>query len=168
MVPADLNFNHRLFVKEIESQFSATESQLIDITQRLEGDFEPLGRYFQIGADHAKGFAYVGRVNTCRSGGCSGDQNSSNLASEFFDYFILFDTSGKVLQVRVFNYQATHGHGISSRGWLRQFSGFTGNKKLEPGKNIDAISGATISVRSITFDVEEKSRRVRQQLAMVP
>lgn len=168
MAPADLNFSHRLFIKEIESQFSVSEGQLLDITHRWEGDIEPTGRYFQVGNEYAMGFAYVGRVNTCRSGGCSGDQTTPNLASEFFDYFILFDTAGKVMQVRVFNYQATHGHGITSRGWLRQFAGYTGNKKLEPGKNIDAISGATISVRSITFDIEEKSRRVRQQLAMVP
>lgn len=168
LVPADLNFSHRLFVKEIESQFSASEGELLDITSALAGDSELQGRYYQVGTGQPVGFAYVGRVNTCRSGGCSGDQNSSQLASEFFDYFILFDRSGKVLQVRVFNYQATHGHGITSRGWLRQFNGYNGSKKLEPGKNIDAISGATISVRSITFDVEEKSRRVRQNLAMLP
>ena len=34
------------------------------------------------------GMIYVGRVNSCRSGGCSIDMDEESLAFEFFDYFL--------------------------------------------------------------------------------
>ncbi|NJM14384.1 MAG: hypothetical protein HC896_02520 [Bacteroidales bacterium] len=37
----------------------------------------------------------MGRVNSCRAGGCSAPTNDAPAAdSEYFDYFILFDSSG--------------------------------------------------------------------------
>jgi len=60
--------------------------------------------------------------------------------------------------VRVFNYQATHGQEVSAKGWLRQFDGYDGSTVLKVGKDIDAISGATISVYGITRDVQERTR----------
>jgi Na+-translocating ferredoxin:NAD+ oxidoreductase RnfG subunit len=59
-----------------------------------------------------------------------------------------------VQQVRIYNYQATHGQEITSKNWLRQFKNYTGEKELMAGKNIDAISGATISVDAIISDIE--------------
>jgi hypothetical protein len=100
-------------------------------------------------------YVYLGRVKTCRAGGCSINRNQGNdKESEFFDYFILFDSTCKVQQVRIYNYQATHGQEITSKNWLRQFKNYTGEKELMAGKNIDAISGATISVDAIISDIE--------------
>ncbi len=120
------------------------------------------GKYFRIvsaGANPYE-FIYVGRVNSCRSGGCSAILAKEKIdgVSEYFDYFILFDQRKSVKTVKVFNYQATHGQEISSSGWLQQFSGYNGLTALQVGKNIDAISGATISVDRITSDIEEKTR----------
>lgn len=108
------------------------------------------------------GFAYVGRIFSCRAGGCGNDQAAAGVSSsedyEYFDYFIIFDLDLSVQKIRVFNYQATHGHEVGGKGWLKQFVGYQGEEKLEYGKNIDSISGATISANAITYNVQESCR----------
>jgi Na+-translocating ferredoxin:NAD+ oxidoreductase RnfG subunit len=100
-------------------------------------------------------YVYLGKVNTCRAGGCSIKREQPNdSSSEFFEYFIVFDSTGTIRQVKIYNYQATHGHEITSKNWLKQFINYKGGENLLAGKNIDAISGATISVDAITFDIE--------------
>ena len=101
---------------------------------------------------------YIGRVNSCRTGGCSSPQAvHKDNEYEFFDYFILFDPNGKAVSVRVFNYEATHGQEITIKGWLKQFYGYDGTKNLRVGKEIDSISGATISVYGIVNDIRLKT-----------
>jgi Na+-translocating ferredoxin:NAD+ oxidoreductase RnfG subunit len=110
-------------------------------------------------------YVYVGRVNTCRTDGCSGPGSvTANFDSEYFDYYILFDSAKTVIQVEVYNYQASHGYEITAKGWLKQFTGFSVKDSLEVNKNIDAISGATISVFAITSDVQEKTRILKMML----
>jgi hypothetical protein len=41
-----------------------------------------------------------------------------------------------------------------NKGWLRQFIGITGCE-LDYGKDIDAISGATISASSLTIEIRK-------------
>ncbi|WP_010665115.1 FMN-binding protein [Marinilabilia salmonicolor] len=115
------------------------------------------GKFFEISpaGDQYK-YVYAGRVNSCRSGGCSAQGEPAG-NSEYFDYFILFDAEKSVQVVKVFNYQATHGYEITSRGWLKQFAGHDGSESLQVNKNIDAISGATISVQAITEDVQRQT-----------
>lgn len=108
------------------------------------------------------GFAYIGRIYSCRAGGCTMADVQSPVSVdedfEYFDYYIIFNQTLRVEQVRVYNYQATHGHEVGGKGWLKQFIGYTGVTKLELGKNIDSISGATISANAITYNVQESSR----------
>lgn len=100
------------------------------------------------------GYVYINRVNSCRAGGCAINQNDIVNGFEYFDYFLVTDSLGNVVNVKVFNYQATHGHEIMSKGWLKQFVGFNGSQDMNYGKEIDAISGATISAESITEDIK--------------
>lgn len=100
------------------------------------------------------GMIYVGRVNSCRSGGCSIDMDEESMAFEFFDYFLLTDLTGAVLWVKVFNYQATRGHEVMSRGWLNQFKGVKPSEELVFGQDIEAISGATVSASEMTKDIQ--------------
>ena len=164
LVQDDIDYSHKSLVREIQSFYSTDLSNLHRMDISGTGP-EQSGRYFSVKDQDLKGYVYVGRANSCRSGGCSNGQSPAEGASEYFDYFILFDAGGVVRQVRVFNYQATHGHGITSRGWLKQFSGYDGGKRLEPGKDVDSISGATISVRSITAEVENRTRELKMSLA---
>lgn len=108
------------------------------------------------------GYIYVGRVNSCRSGGCSIE--SSTVDSEYFDYFFIVDTTGKVLKVKVYNYRATHGHEIMSSGWLRQFIGYDGQEDLVYGKDIQAISGATVSALAINTDIQDEVSYLKEWL----
>ena len=103
--------------------------------------------------DSLLGFVVFKRVNSCRSGGCSVDNDEEALSFEFFDYFMITDSKLKVLKVSVHNYQATQGHEIMSQGWLRQFVNYTGKKKLVYGYDIEAISGATVSAKAINNDI---------------
>ncbi|MBG0781127.1 MAG: FMN-binding protein [Bacteroidales bacterium] len=100
-------------------------------------------------------YTYIGRVFTCRSGGCNAPSvNNQTADSEYFDYYIMFDTEATVKFVKVYNYAATHGQEISAAWWLRQFEGYQGKERLQSGKNIDAISGATISAVAATNDIQ--------------
>jgi len=76
---------------------------------------------------------------------------------EYFDYFILFDSLNRIITTRVYNYEATHGAEITAKGWLNQFNGFDGTKNLRIGKEVDSISGATISVFGLVADIQEKT-----------
>jgi len=68
-----------------------------------------------------------------------------------FDYLILFDKDFVVMKSKVLIYREEYGGEIGSKRWLKQFIGTSSaSETLIPTKNISAISGATISVRSMT------------------
>ena len=109
-------------------------------------------------------YVYLGKVNTCRAGGCQITKMTfEEGASEYFEYLILFENE-QVRLVKVLNYAATHGHEICAKSWLKQFKGYNGDSYLNVGKNVDAISGATISVYAITTDVEAKTTILKEYL----
>lgn len=108
-------------------------------------------------------YVYVGRVNTCRAGGCKLNHvDEPEGESEFFDYFILFDAMTTVQLVKINNYQASHGQEVTSNNWLKQFKNYDGKEELIVGKNIDAISGATISVDATAFDIELRTNMLKK------
>jgi hypothetical protein len=152
----------RMLSREGISVFSQISE--LDITDSLRRKYRIQGKFFEISTDENRyKYIYTGRVNSCRAGGCKiPGETPGDEASEYFDYFILFDRTKSVQAVKVFNYQATHGYEITSRGWLKQFIGYDGSQSLEVSKNIDAISGATISVRAITADVEIKTEILKE------
>jgi len=96
-------------------------------------------------------YVYAGRVNTTRG------NNRPTADAEFFDYIILYNAAQVVQKVKVYNLQTSHGEGVSAAGWLKQFVGYSSQKQLTVGRDIDAISGATISVNKITLDVQSKT-----------
>jgi hypothetical protein len=119
------------------------------------------GKFFRISCNNGSDyFVYLGRVNSCRTSGCSIDKHSGEF--EFFDYFSIYDSNYSVKLVSVYNYEASHGQEITARGWLKQFVGYKEGKLLEAGKNVDAISGATISVNGIVEDVKQKTVMLHQ------
>ena len=101
-------------------------------------------------------YIYLARVTTCRAGGCCASSTPTNSYEnpEYFDYIISYNKNLSLNQIKVFNYQATHGQEITSRGWLKQFINYDGSEYLEADKNIDALSGATISVNAIINSIE--------------
>jgi len=137
------------------SAISVMELRLHGIPDEVEGRFFKM----TVGtSDNPVDYVYIGRVNSCRAGGCNNNRILiAGDVSEYFDYYIIFGDDCKIKQVRIYNYQATHGQEVTNKGWLRQFIDFDGKKQLKVGKNVDAISGATISVYAITADIENKT-----------
>jgi len=68
-----------------------------------------------------------------------------------FDYLVLFDTNLIVTKSKVLLYREEYGGEIGSRRWLQQFIGVPiTSKELVYNRDIIPISGATISVQSMT------------------
>jgi len=72
-----------------------------------------------------------------------------------FDYLILLDNNLTILKAKVLAYREDYGGEIGSKRWLKQFIGKTQDDELRYQDNIVAISGATISVRSMTEAVND-------------
>ena len=150
------NETDRNLQRELKKIYGKNEFMLMPM--KIPDKFNPTGTFHQIQSS-LKGsqlpvYVYIGRVSTVRSAAATGKKSEN---AEYFDYFILFNSSRAVSLVKVTNYQSSHGAMISSPGWLRKFVGHAHPKPLEVGRQIDAISGATISVNNITFDVRQKS-----------
>jgi hypothetical protein len=73
---------------------------------------------------------------------------------EAFDFVVLYSTDLQIQKVDILVYRSDHGYEIMNKRWLAQFNGKTGCN-LVYGKDIDAISGATLSGTSLTETIAE-------------
>lgn len=71
-----------------------------------------------------------------------------------FDYLVIFDKGFSIVHSKVLAYREEYGGEIGSKRWLKQFLGKTGGDRVSNKSNIDGISGATISVRSMTMSMD--------------
>ncbi len=72
---------------------------------------------------------------------------------DLFDYSVIYSDILEVISMKILVYRSSHGAGVCSKGWLKQFKGYSGGT-LELGKDIDAISGATFSASSLVKDAD--------------
>jgi Na+-translocating ferredoxin:NAD+ oxidoreductase RnfG subunit len=77
-----------------------------------------------------------------------------------FDYMVVFDTKLAILKVKVLVYREEYGGEIGSNRWLKQFIGKSDPEKMEFGHDIQNISGATISARSISEDIKRVTKQI--------
>jgi Na+-translocating ferredoxin:NAD+ oxidoreductase RnfG subunit len=70
-------------------------------------------------------------------------------------YIVALDLTGKVANLAVMSYVEQRGKPIATRRFLDQFVGKTGQSAITVGKDIDAVSGATISSRATAFAVKK-------------
>ena len=82
---------------------------------------------------------------------------------DLFDYMVLINKQFTVMEVVVLQYRSEHGFEIASKKWLKQFAGYDG-RELKYGKDISAISGATISASSLTKNIPELWGKLRNLL----
>ena len=75
--------------------------------------------------------------------------------ADYFDFIVIFDKNLIVSKVKVLIYREDHGGEVGSKRWLNQFNGKTQNDELTYSKNVSAISGATISVKSMTNELNK-------------
>ena len=70
-------------------------------------------------------------------------------------YIVALDLTGKVTNLAVMSYVDQRGRSICTRRFLDQFVGKTGKSPITVGKDVDAVSGATISSRATAFAVKK-------------
>ena len=70
-----------------------------------------------------------------------------------FDYLVLFDKDLIIIKSKVLIYREDYGGEIGSKRWLSQFISKNRDSILGYGEEITAISGATISVKSMTASI---------------
>jgi len=96
----------------------------------------PKARSFKImGNNVLLGYGYVGEAPSMK---------------RVFDYIVLFNPDLRIKKTKALIYREDHGRQIGSERWLQQFISMTVNDTPNYGENIDAISGATISAKSMT------------------
>ena len=75
---------------------------------------------------------------------------------ELITYAIAIDTHNLIKGLEIIEYLETHGGEVQQQKWRQQFIGKNlVNSRLKLGKDIDGISGATLSSRNITDGVRK-------------
>ena len=143
--------------KEIVKHYNISdfEKQVIDVPEELNSltvsNFSD-ENLFEIRAEgQLMGYGYIG---------------SAEAKVSTFDFLVLFDTDLIIEKTKVLIYREEYGGEISSNRWLKQFTGAsTASPELIYNKDILPISGATISVRSMTQAINNllKSIKVLQE-----
>ena len=72
-----------------------------------------------------------------------------------FTFMVVYNLDLSIKHIEVLEYKENYGGEISSKRFLKQYQGKTGSQNLELGKDIDGISGATISVLSMNHAVKK-------------
>jgi electron transport complex protein RnfG len=73
---------------------------------------------------------------------------------EPIDFATFFDRQGKITRVEVVAYREAYGDGIRSEQFRRQFVGRSGRSGFRINRDIDIVSGATISSKSMARAVQ--------------
>lgn len=73
---------------------------------------------------------------------------------EYIPFALGLDEKGAVKGVEILEYREAYGGQIRDAEWQKQFLGKDASAKLQLGKNIRNISGATLSCKHITDGVE--------------
>ena len=75
--------------------------------------------------------------------------------ADHFDYVVIFDKDMIIKKIKILAYREDYGGEISSKRWLNQFKDLTKDDHVVYRKDIKAISGATISARSMTKSIND-------------
>ncbi len=138
--------------KEVKTTFEKTDFSLKPITVSKEINKKLLSKikdnnFFKIEKDkELLGYAFVDKA-----------------PSEFreFDYLVIFSKDLTIKKTKILIYRENHGHEIGTKRWLKQFEGKTQNDTLSYLQNVDAISGATFSVKSMTKAMDNLLRTMK-------
>ena len=132
--------------KTISAYFETEEfsKTLVTVSQDIQGDLPSdfSENLYKISSPSgALGYVYLGNA-------------PSKTAT--FDYLVLFDNEFIIKTSKVLIYREEYGGEISSKRWLKQFNGKSvDTPTLKYMEDINAISGATISVRSMTTAINQ-------------
>ena len=104
------------------------------------------------------GFGIIELCSSCKVGGCEAfEAYDPDAEYESFFFSTLYDSNGIIKNVKVLEYNSQYGYEITAKSWLKQFIGRKPGS-LKIGKDVDGISGATISVKSIISSLNNQSK----------
>jgi len=86
-------------------------------------------------------------ANGCKLGGCDIEHGQEEEFEQFY-VLSLFTEESKLVALKIIDYPSEHGYEVTSKWWLKQFIKHQG-ESYEYAKNIDGISGATVSAKSM-------------------
>lgn len=136
-------FGHKKLMELIKDtykeDYSITSLVVNDELQRQLAKGMPNGSLYII----KKGGSKVGYVYISQAEG----------RTETFDYAVVFDRNLTTEQVKMLDYRPPYGGAVASRFWLKQFANKGIEERFEFRKNVDSLSGATISATSIVDDM---------------
>lgn len=81
-----------------------------------------------------------------------------------FEYYMIFNKKGEVLKVEVLNYNENYGAEICNKRWLKQFQNINTSSFFSYKNSIDGISGATLSVQSISAHSWKATEKLKRYL----
>jgi len=70
-------------------------------------------------------------------------------------FLIIFNSDQSIYKTSIIKYREPYGAEVGGKNWLRQFDAGTKSTKFKVGENINGITGATISVHSVTKGINK-------------
>ena len=70
-------------------------------------------------------------------------------------FLVILNINGNIINTNVIKYREAYGGEVGNKGWLRQFLYRDNNSSYNIGKDINGISGATISVKSMSKGIQK-------------
>ncbi len=71
-------------------------------------------------------------------------------------FLVVFNNNGDIIDTEILKYRESYGGAVKNKNWLNQFVG-KDPEKINFGKEIHGISGATISAKSVTKGIKKLS-----------
>jgi Na+-translocating ferredoxin:NAD+ oxidoreductase RnfG subunit len=131
------------------------DPELSKIKERLDGSlvfFQKGSKSKEVSASTTIEF-YFASKNGTKTGVVIFDEEPGKWGP--VDFIIALDLNGAVTRVEVLSYEEKRGQPIARRSYLSQYDGKTSKSALTVGKDINGVSGATISSRCATFAVKK-------------
>lgn len=142
---ATIDIIHSEFGKDVK-----TESSKFIIPKKLKNEIEKtVGQRFYSDA------IYIFRIikqDSVISVGLLDNVYGKSLPITFL---VLYKPEGDILSTNVVKYREPYGGGVRIKSWNDQFIGKNKKSGFKIGDDIESISGATISVRSLTFGIRK-------------
>lgn len=139
--------------KEIKETFDTENFEFIERKfnsqeiEKLPSEFNT-SNFFEIKQDNKLlGYAYVSKAPS---------------KTDQFDYLVLFSPELLIKKVKVLIYREDYGGEIGSKRWLNQFTGKSYQDSFIVGQSVDAISGATFSVNSMTLAIDNLMKSLQK------
>ena len=70
-------------------------------------------------------------------------------------FLVLLDAEGNIISTNVIKYREPYGGAVSNDNWNEQFTGKNSGSDFTVGESVNGISGATISVNSVTKGIRK-------------